>query len=207
LIIQAGTATYLSRSAMGVAAMAEVEREYAYKAKWWAILYTMGYFALGAVASGYLASSSGSDFERVLFWVLCGLSIGCAAVVGARAVERLLLRRRVAFTAASLVLPKSSWSSEEVAIAYGTITGLFISSGVYAPWAGRVAIDCQATTELPTGRVRRARFLYLTYTGGERRIAAAELPSHATFEEVCELLTARVRACQRAGRAEMEPTT
>ena len=88
-------------------------------------------------------------------------------------------------------LPKALWTSKEVAIAYETITGLFISTGDYAPGKCRVAID-----KLPTRKVRRARFLYVTHTGGRRRIAAAELPSQAAFVEVCDLLRDRVRACQ-----------
>src|SRR5262249_59381658 len=94
------------------------------------------------------------------------------------------------------------WASEEVAIDYGAITGLFLSAGDIAPRACRVAIDCRATTGLPSREVRRARFLYLTHTGGERRIAAAELPSQTAFAEVCELLTARIRASRQAGRDE-----
>jgi hypothetical protein len=138
---------------------------------------------------------------RLFYWVICGLCIGLAALVGARAVERLLLRRRVALTPTCLLLPKSLWSSVEVAIDYGAITGLCLSAGVYAPWASRVAINCQATTGLPTSKVSRARFLYVTHTGGRRRIAAAELPSQAAFEEICGLLAARVRASQQVGRA------
>jgi hypothetical protein len=88
------------------------------------------------------------------------------------------------------------WSSGEIAIDYRAMTGLFISSGDYAPRACRVAIDCHATTGLPIRKGRRARFLNVTHTGGEQRIAAAELPCQAAFEEVCELLAARVRACQ-----------
>ncbi len=130
----------------------------AWDGRWWAILYTMGYFALGAVAFGYLASSNGPTILHVFYWVLAGLSFGLAALVGARAVERIVVRRRVALTPACLLLPKPGWSGEEVAIDYGAITGLFISAGDYAPWACRVPIDWQATTGLPTRNVRRARF-------------------------------------------------
>jgi hypothetical protein len=179
--------------------MDEIEREFEYKPKWWAILLTMGYFALGAVACGYLATRNGPGLGRVFFWVLCGLSSGCTILVVARAAERLLLHRRVALTPACLVLPKALWTSKEVTIAYGTITGLFISAGDYAPWACRVAIDCQASTELPLRKVRRARFLYVIHTGGKRRIAAQELPSPAAFEEMCGLLVAKVRASKQAG--------
>jgi hypothetical protein len=174
--------------------MDEVEREYQYKPKWWAILLTMAHFALGAVACGYEAVRNTAAIVRVFYWVVGGLCIVFAALVGARAVEGLWLRRRVALTPTCLILPKSLWSSEEEAIAYRAITGLFISAGVYAPWACRLAVNCQATSGLPSRKVKRARFLYVTHPGGNRRIAAAELPSQAAFEEVCELLRTRVRA-------------
>jgi hypothetical protein len=182
--------------------MDDIECEHEYKPRWWAIVLSMGHSALGAVVCGLTASSNVPASLRVLYWVLCGLGIGLAALVGVRAVERLLLRRRVALTPSCLLLPKTLWSAQEVAIDYEAITGLFISSGVYAPRACRVAIDCQAA-ELPTHKVKRARFLYVTHTGGERRIVAAELPSQAAFEEVCALLTARVRASRQAGCAEL----
>jgi hypothetical protein len=182
--------------------MDEVEREYEYKPKWWALVFTMGYFALGAVASGYIALSDAPDLVRVFYWVLGGLCLGFAAVVGFRAVGRLILPRRVALTPTCLLLPKSLGSSEEQAIEYGTITGLFVSAGDYAPWACRVAIDGQTNNELPTRKVKCARWLYVTYPGGRRRIAAAELPSQAAFEEVCDLLRTRVRAAREPGLAE-----
>jgi hypothetical protein len=186
--------------------MDELEREFEYKPTWWAILFTVGYFALGAVACGYLASGNGPTILRVFYWVVGGLCVALAALVGARAVERVSVRRRVAFTPACLLLPKAGWSGEEAAIDYGAITGLLISAGDYAPWACRVAIDWQAATGLPTRKVRRARFLYVVHTGGKRRIAAAELPSQAVFEHVCELLAARVRASRHAGPAEPSST-
>ena len=182
--------------------MDQVEREYRYKPKWWAILLAMAYFALGAVACGYMAFSNALDFVRVFYGVLGGLCLGFAALVGVRAGERLFLHRRVALTPTCLLLPKRLGSSEEVAIEYCAITGLFLSAGDYAPWACRVAIDCQATCGLPTRKVQRARWLYVTYPGGKRRIAAGELPSQAAFEEVYEMLRTRVRAAQQPGRAE-----
>jgi hypothetical protein len=182
--------------------MDDVEREYDYKPKWWVFLLTLGYFALGAVASGYMASSNPPDIMRVFYWVIGGLCLGLAALVGVRAVERLFLPRRVALTPTCLLLATRLGSTEEVAIEYGAITGLFLSAGDYAPWSCRVAIDYQATSGLPTRKVQRARWLYVTYPGGKRRIAAAELLSQAAFEEVCDLLRTRVRSAQQPGRAE-----
>jgi hypothetical protein len=174
--------------------MDEVEREYQYKPKWWAILLTVAYFALGAVACAYEAIRNTAEVVRGFYWVASGLGVVLAALAVARAVERLRLRRRVALTPKCLLLPKRLWSSEEAAIEYRAITGLFISDGVYVPWTCRLPIDCQITSELPSRKVKRARFLYVIHAGGKQRIAAAELPSRAAFEEVCELVRARVRA-------------
>jgi len=174
--------------------MSEIEREYEYKPKWWVLLFGAGLFLVGAVVLGRKAASNDPDNLPVLYWVMCAVCIGFAALIAGRVLERLLLRRRVAFTQDGLILPKRLWSSEEMTIDYGAITGLFLSSADCGLWRCRVAIDCQAPTELPTRRVRRARFLYVRHTGGERRIDAEQLPSRAAFEEVCELLTARVRA-------------
>src|SRR5438128_3399068 len=88
------------------AAMAAIEREYEYKPKWWALLFGAGGFALGALILGHKASGNDLDNLPVLYWVLCALCIGFVALIGARAVERLLLRRRVAFTQAGVLLPK-----------------------------------------------------------------------------------------------------
>jgi hypothetical protein len=174
-----------------------VEREYEYRPKWWVILFAMGWYTLGAVVSWYMVSRERSDVVRAVYWVVGGLCIGFVVRSGVRGVERLLLRRRVVLTPACLLLPKSVWSSEEAAIDYGTITGVFISSGIYAPWACRVAID--SAGGLPMSKMRRALFLYVTHSGGKQRMMAAEFPSHASFEEFCELLAARVRAAPGPG--------
>jgi hypothetical protein len=186
--------------------MTNIERQYEYQPKWWAILFPLGYYGVGAGILGYKASSNDPDNLPVFYWAVCALCIGFAALHGANAVARLMFRQRVALTHAGLMLPKSPWSSKEVVIAYGAITGLFTSSGVHAPRACRVAIDCQATTGSPPRKIKRARFLYVTHTDGERRIAAEELPSHAAFEEMCGLLTTQVRASGQVGYAEPDAT-
>jgi len=183
--------------------MVDIDREYEYGPKGWILLFCAVFFSVGAVVVGSAAASGTYTGWLVLFfWVLCALSIVEVALLVAQAVARLLLRQRVAFTPTSLLLPKSRWTSEEVVINYGAITGLFVSSADFAPRMFRVAIDCQTTTELAARKGPRWRFLYLSHTGGERCIAAGWLPSQSAFDEVCELLMARVRLSQQVSRTE-----
>jgi hypothetical protein len=160
--------------------MADIERQYQYKPKWWAILLLGGFFTLGAAVCGYKIAHPWPENVPVLYWIALVLSLVGAVLPGVAAVQRLSCRRRVAFTPASLLLPKPGWSSEEEAIDYRTITGLKVSKSAGGG----------------------SQHLYVTHRGGRRRIAEAWLPSRAAFEEVCQLLTARVRASEQVGHAE-----
>jgi hypothetical protein len=180
--------------------MDDIEREYEYKPKWWALLLMGGYFALGALVCAYKIIHPWPENLPFLYGAVLVLSVGGVVLVGVSAATRLTLRRRVAFTQTSLLVPKPRWSSRELAIDYRAITALFLSSGGSAPRASRVAIDFQTTPELPPRKLRYARILYVTHTRGEQRIVATLLPSQAAFAEVCELLTARVHASQQVGR-------
>ncbi len=157
--------------------MTGTERAFDYKIKWWVILLFAGVFGLGAVLLGHKASGNDPDNLPGLYWVLCALSIWFVARAGAWTVGRLLLRHRVAFTRTCLLVPKSMWSSEEVAIEYQAITGL------------------------STSTLSGPRRLYVTHPGGRHTILSGLLPSEAAFDEVCELLTARARAVQQVGHA------
>jgi hypothetical protein len=160
--------------------MADIERQYEYKPKWWAVLLIGGFFTLSAVVCCYTIAHPSPENLPVLYWIVLVLSLVGVALPGVAAVERLSFRRRVALTPTSLLLPKPGWSSEEEAIDYQTITGLKVSKcGGGGP-----------------------RYLYVTHRDGRRRVAEALLPSRAAFEEVCQLLTARVRASEHAGGAE-----
>jgi len=160
--------------------MSIVEREYEYKPKWALILLCSGFFGICAVVLGLKAfkNDRGLNISGILelspenakgfYWVLCWLSVGFVVAAGVLAVTRLWLRQRVAFTQSSILLPRSRWSSEEIVIDYEAITGL------------------------STSAVAGQRFLHLRHRGGKQTITASLLPSKAAFEEVCELLTARV---------------
>src|SRR5262249_13303964 len=137
--------------------------EYGYKVRWWVILLFAGFFGLGAILFGRKASGNDPDNVPVLYWVLCVASLWFVARAASWAVGRLLFRWRVAFTPTCLLLPKSMWSSEEVAIEYRAITGLS-RSGMSGP-----------------------RRVCVTHPGGRRVIVSGMLPSEAAFDEVCEL--------------------
>jgi hypothetical protein len=161
--------------------MADIERQYEYKPRWSHVLLLGGFCTL--LAASTIAHASPEDLG-VLYWIVLVVSFAGVAWSGVLAVDRLFFRRRVAFTSTSLLLPKP-WSLwQEEAIDYEAITGLDVSKvAEHGP-----------------------RCLYLTHGGGRREIPEAMLPSRAAFEEVCALLTARVRvsACPRV-RASARP--
>ncbi len=150
--------------------MADIERQYDYKPRWSHVLLLAGFCTL--LAACFIARASPEDLG-VLYWIVLVVSFAGVAWSGVLAVDRLLLRRRIAFTSSSLVLPKP-WSLSEEAIDYQAITGLDV-------WEG-----C----------------LYVTHGGGRREISEAMLPSRAAFQEICTLLTARVRASEERDPAE-----
>ncbi len=178
--------------------MNDIDREYEYQPKWWAILFHASGYTMGAVICGYWAWRGNLP---QIYWIVCVLCIILVARDTEIALERLMVRHRVALTQEGLVLPMGRWSSEEVIVNYDAITGLFVSSAEHAPKLFREPIDFEATSQLPMRKLKGARFLYVKYAGGERRIAAIGLPSHAAFEDFCELLMSRIRVSQPPGPA------
>src|SRR5256885_2736351 len=148
--------------------MADIERKYEYKPRWSHVLLVGGFCTL--LAASTIAHASPENLG-VLYWIVSVVSFAGVAWSGVLAVDRLFFRRRVAFTSTSLLLPKPWSFSEEEAIDYQAITGL----------------DVWKVAERGYG------CLYVTHGGGRREISEAMLPSRAAFEEVCALLTARVR--------------
>ena len=157
--------------------MADIERQYAYRPRWSHILLLAGFCTL--LAASTIAHASPEDLP-VMYWIVLVVSFAGVAWSGVLAVDRLFFRRRVAFTSTSLLLPKPWSFSEEEAIDYQAITGL----------------DVWKVAEHGYG------CLYVTHGGGRREISEAMLPSRAAFEEVCALLTARVRASEQMCPAE-----
>ena len=101
--------------------MADIERQYEYKPRWSHVLLLAGFCTL--LAASVIAHASPENLG-VLYWIVLAVSLGCAALSGVAAVDRLFFRRRIAFTSTSLLLPKPWSFSEEEAIDYQAITGL-----------------------------------------------------------------------------------
>jgi hypothetical protein len=182
--------------------MDAIEREYEYKPKWWVILFFEGYYGLAVVVLNLEAAGSPRENLPWAYWPALAVSLVMMALIGAQGLERLLCRRRVALTRTALVLPKRCWSSEEMTIDYTAITGLFLSSSGLPPRSCRTPLlGGEVTPEQRARKMRLARFLDVEYTGGGRRIDVNELPSRAALQEICELLTARVRASRQAAAA------
>jgi hypothetical protein len=156
--------------------MADIERQYEYKPRWSHVLLVGGFCTFLAASLIARASPEGLG---VLYWIALVLSLAGVTSSSVAAVDRLFFRRRIAFTSTSLLLPKpwSFWQEE--------------------------AIDYQAITGLDVLKVAEhgPRCLYLKHGGGRREIPEAMLPSRAAFEEVCAVLTARVRASEQMGAA------
>jgi hypothetical protein len=168
--------------------MSEGEREYTYKPRWTVILACAAFFGLAAGILGIKAWSNdrgllingiielSADAATVFYWILCALGVGFVAVAVLLACHRLLYRQRIAFTATSLIVPKSRWSSEESIIEYNAVVGLAME------------------------KVSGQQFLRIMHTKGKHTITASLLPSQADFEEVCALLAERVRIARPVGR-------
>src|SRR5438128_11559298 len=157
--------------------MADIERQYEYKPRWSHVLLLGSFCTL--LAASVIARAS-PETSPVMYWIVLVVSLAGVAWSGVLAVDQLFFRRRIAFTSTALLLPKPWSFSEEEAIDYQAITGL----------------DVWKVAEHGYG------CLYVTHGGGRREISEALLPSRAAFEEVCALLTARVRASEQMGPAE-----
>jgi hypothetical protein len=161
--------------------MTDIERRYAYRPRWSHILLLAGFCTL--LAASVMAHSSPEDLG-LLYWIVLVVSFAGVAWSGVLAVDRLFLRRRIAFTSTSILLPKPWSFSEEEAIDYQAIIGLDVSKvAEHGP-----------------------RCLSVTHEGGRQEILEAMLPSSAAFEEVCSLLTARVRVSEQMAPAERGTT-
>jgi hypothetical protein len=160
------------------------DREYDYKPKWTLIVCCAIFFGLGAVVLGSKAANNdrgliinhvielGPDNAMIFYWTLTACGIGFVAIAALLAYHRLAYQQRLAFGPAALIVPVSRWSRAEKEIAYRDIREL-----------SRVTVNGQ-------------RFLYVMHLGGKHTIAASMLPSREAFEEICELLAARVRESQ-----------
>jgi hypothetical protein len=169
--------------------MGSIEREYTYKPRWTLIVSCAVFFGLVAVSLGVKAhgNNRGVILDRVIklspsgattfYWMLCACSVGFVAIAAFLACHRLIFHQRIAFGPTALLVPASRWSSAEQQIGYRDMQAL-----------SRVQVSGQ-------------RFLYITHSGGQYAITASMLPSRAVFEEIYELLAAKVRELRPASSA------
>lgn len=169
--------------------MADVEREYPYRPRWTTVFFCAAFFTLGAVVLGAKAARNdrglivagllefGPEGATVFYWVLAACGAGFVVLAAVLAYHRLAYRQRVALGPDGLIVPASRWSGGETEIAYRDIRGL------------------------STARVAGQRFLYVDHPGGRYTMTASLLPSRAVFDEIRDVLAAKVRAAQGiAGR-------
>src|SRR5437763_1577389 len=101
-------------------------REYDYRPKWMIIVLCAMFFRAGALVLGTKANGNdrglvingiielSADSATVFYWVLTALSLGFVAAAGFLAVVRLAIHQRIVFNEASITIPRSRWSSEEI---------------------------------------------------------------------------------------------
>jgi hypothetical protein len=166
--------------------MGDIDREYEYRPRWTVIFCCALLFGLAAVFFAFRAANNdrglivngiiklGPQAATGFYWVLTACSIGFVGMAAFPAYHRVTFRQRLALGPTALIVPASRWSREEKEIAYWDIEGL------------------------STTAVGGQRFLNIQHAGGKHTITASLLPSKAAFDEVCELLAARVREAQVA---------
>jgi hypothetical protein len=150
--------------------MPEIEREYPYRVKGWAVLVVLAFFGGGAVLMGYKAAGNDPDNMPCFYWTECVLCILLVAFYGALGLVGRFAEHRVALTPTAVLLPKAPWSAKELAIEFRAITGLEVR---------------------PPGPHPRRR-LEITHLAGKARIVANLLPNSAAFQDVSDSLAARV---------------
>jgi hypothetical protein len=162
------------------------EREYEYRPKWTMIVLCTAFFGLCTAVLGVKAARNdrgaiingiielGPDGASAFYWVLAALSGGFVVVGVFLAHHRFTFHQRVVIGPDSLTVPARRWSGEEKEIAYRDVRSL-------SEWS-----------------VSGQRFLYVMHVGGKYTITASMLPSKSAFEELCQLLAARVGEARAA---------
>jgi hypothetical protein len=167
------------------AAKTPVEREYAYRPKWTTIVLASLFFGAGAlffaamakdndrglIINGIIELSPGG--ARIFYWALAALSVGLVAAASTMAMVRLTLRQRIAVGTTCITVPRSRWSSEEIAVPFAEII------------------------RLSTSDVSGQRFLKVVYRGGKFKLVASMLPSEGDFDEILAAINQGIKTCRR----------
>ena len=173
--------------------MGGLEQEYEYKTKWTAIVLCAAFSGLCTVVHGSKALSNdrgliinhiielGTDGATTFYWFLTSGSAGFVVATAFLAYHRVAFRQRITFGPAGVTIPASRWSRDKKEIAYRNIQALSPATlgGQY--------------------------FLYVMHSGGKYVITASMLTSKAVFEEVRDLLAAKVREARLAEQRHASP--
>lgn len=162
--------------------METIDQSYEYKPKWVSILLGFCIFSVLAFGLGYMAQwndkglilngiiSLSRENATRFYWAL---SLCCAVFMLVPLIQiyqRLVVRNhRIALTPSSLIVPGSSFSSEEKTIPYSNIT------------------------ELSTSQVHGHKFLHVKHTGRKITIVSSMLSSKDNLEEIYNLLSTRIK--------------
>src|SRR5262249_41749175 len=112
----------------------------------------------------------------ILYWFLAAVSASFVLLAAFFLYHRLTYRQRLAFGSDALAAPVALLSRRERQSIYEEVWD----------WA--------------TATIEAGRVLYITHPGGRYTIEASMLRSDAEFEEVCELLAAKVQGARSAAR-------
>ena len=116
----------------------------------------------------------------IFFWVLAAF-FGCFFVfVGSLAVHRLMRSQRIAFTRTALLVPRSRWSADELAVPFGSIT------------------------KIELHQIRHFRDLHVCHSGGLVTIRSYLLPSRVAFDEIHQFLRERMANAGRGTKREQD---
>jgi len=163
----------------------EVERAYPYKGKWGMMLSALIFLGCFAGFFVYMGLTNNQALlingilempplvTTVFYWGVGVLFLGLAVLAGILFAQAIFTRQRIALTPAALLVPKSFWSSKEMAIPYRDVIELRFVADLYGN-----------------------RALHVTHPGGKFLLDSTLLPTPGTFDEVHALLVERVRAAQ-----------
>jgi hypothetical protein len=154
--------------------------QYDYRPRWTTIIGCLVFFGAcavvlgakangnhrGLIINGFVELSPGG--ASIFYWVLTAGSVGFVLLAAFLAIVRLLLRQRITLNEKCLIVPRSRWSSEELAVPFGNIQ------------------------ELTESKVHSQRFLKIVFSGGRFTLVAANLPALEDFDEIRELLAHRI---------------
>lgn len=138
--------------------MNKIEKEYSYGPRWSIILLCGFFFGFCTLVAGGKAATNDCGViinksikldpeEATIFYcVVCAIGVGFVTFSACQAYHRLVLRQRIALGPSAVMVPMSSWSSEEKEISYQDITGL------------------------STALIRGQLFLYIVHPGGHLRL-------------------------------------